>query len=265
MRWRGLRRFAPWAGLLSHPQHWPPRQRSAMKRVATESVATEERQRRHHRRAAAPKKQKKVEYPVARQLRWSAAQAQALLDAEQRRVTRSKARCAVDRCSTLAQDSGVVDTLSGRKRLASFEAAFRHLFEHSDPPVRLGDLQEKLIKEVTVALLPQFFKKDLVENIKWLRKKYVIDVLSETVSAVCPRRQGKTEGCAIIAAVLAVSQPRGNSVMFNLTGTQAKDYLQSVQRYLDVRALAAGPGAAAPEGGRGRERRERRYGPRQRN
>jgi hypothetical protein len=124
-------------------------------------------------------------------------------------------------------------TSSGRMRLESFENALRYLFEHSG--VRLGYMQKRLVDVITIALLIKFFENDLVDNLKFLRKKYLIEELNDTVAIIFPRRSGKTEGSAIIIAAIVVSQPKGNCIMYNLTATQAKEFLQSVIKHLMVR------------------------------
>jgi hypothetical protein len=121
---------------------------------------------------------------------------------------------------------------SGRMRLESFENALRYLFEHSG--VRLGYMQKRLVDVITIALLIKFIENDLVDNLKFLRKKYKIDELNDTVAIIFPRRSGKTEGSAILIAAIVVSQPKGNCIMYNLTATQAKEFLQSVIKHLMV-------------------------------
>lgn len=124
------------------------------------------------------------------------------------------------------------NTSSGRMRLESFEKALRYLFEHSN--VRLGYLQKRLLDIITIALLMKFFENDLIDNLKFLRKKYIIDELNNTVAIILPRRSGKTEGSALIIAAIVVSQPKGNCIMYNLTATQSKEFLQSVIKHLMV-------------------------------
>lgn len=121
---------------------------------------------------------------------------------------------------------------SGRRRLESLEGAFRYLFANSN--TRLGYMQKKLIDVVTIALLSKIFGADLVGNLRYIHKKYLIDELNDTVAILFPRRSGKTEGSAIMIAVVAVSQPNGNCIMYNLTATQAKEFLKAVRRYLNV-------------------------------
>lgn len=129
------------------------------------------------------------------------------------------------------QEAGKLHRNEGRERLERFERALRVLYDNG---VRLGDQQRELVNEVTTALLPKFFGDDLVANLIYLRKKFGLTDISDTKSMIFPRRSGKTEGCAIIIAALAVSQPRGNCIMYNLTATQAKEFLQSVYKHLKV-------------------------------
>ena len=85
-----------------------------------------------------------------------------------------------------------------------------------------------------IAMLAKMFGDDLVGNLRYLKKKFPIDVLSDTVAILFPRRSGKTEGMAIMIAVVAVSQPNGNCIMYNLTSTQAREFLQSTIKHLEV-------------------------------
>lgn len=115
---------------------------------------------------------------------------------------------------------------SGRLRLQSLEGAFRYLFEHSD--VKLGYMQQRLIEQTTVAYLKNMFALDLVSNLKFLCRKFLITELFDTLAVLFPRRSGKTVGCAIMIAVIAVSQPNGNCVMYNLTAAQAEEFITEV-------------------------------------
>lgn len=121
---------------------------------------------------------------------------------------------------------------SGRMRLESFEKAMRFYFEHST--MKLGYMQKKLIDVFTIASLRKFFKNDLVANLRYLGKKYLIDALNDAVAILYPRRSGKTEGSAFYIAVTTVSQPDWNSIMFNLTNRQAKEFLQTTIKHLEV-------------------------------
>lgn len=75
---------------------------------------------------------------------------------------------------------------SGRLRLESLENAFRYLFEHSE--LKLGFMQERLIREITIAYLKNMFKDDLVSNLKFLREKFNITEMFDTISCLFPRR-----------------------------------------------------------------------------
>lgn len=121
---------------------------------------------------------------------------------------------------------------SGRMRLESFERAMRYYFEHCD--MKLGYMQKRLIDVFIVAALRKFFEKDLVSNLKFLSQKYLIDELNDAVAILFPRRSGKTEGSAWFIAVTMVSQPRWNAIMYNLTSRQAKGFLQTVKKHLEV-------------------------------
>lgn len=121
-------------------------------------------------------------------------------------------------------------TTSGRLLLENFDKATRYLFSVSG--LVLGDLQERMFREIRVAMLRKMFKDDLVANLKYLRRHFRIDQLNDTVGIRLPRRSGKTECMAILVAIILVSQPAGNCNMYNLAGTQAKEFLQSVLKQL---------------------------------
>lgn len=112
---------------------------------------------------------------------------------------------------------------SGRKRLEALEGAFRYLFENSS--LKLGYLQKRLIDVIIVAFMRKMFGDDLVPNLAYITKKYAIDELNDTVAILFPRRSGKTVASAIMIAVICVSQPHGNSIMYNLTALQAEEFL----------------------------------------
>lgn len=170
-------------------------------------------------------------------LRWAGALGHRLVARSERRAAAKHKKARVYRCYEYADLPSMAQyKSSGRRRLDSFERAFRYLFEHSE--TRLAAMQKKLVDEVTVALLLKFFGDDLVGNLRYLRKKYPIDKLNDTIGILFPRRSGKTEGMAMLVAVVAVSQPHGNCVLFNLTAIQAKEFLQSVIKYLMVARFA---------------------------
>ena len=121
---------------------------------------------------------------------------------------------------------------SGRMRLESFEKAMRYYFEHSE--MKLGYMQKRLIDILIVTALRKFFTTDLISNLRYLSTKFMIDELPDAVAILFPRRSGKTEGSAWFIAVVAVSQPDWNSIMYNLTSRQARGFLQTVRKHLDV-------------------------------
>lgn len=121
---------------------------------------------------------------------------------------------------------------SGRKKLESLENAFRYFFDNSD--TKLGYMQAKLKEVVIMAFLKNMFGDDLVPNLKYLSKKFDITKFIDTVAIMFPRRSGKTMGCAIIIAALVVSQPDCNCVMYNLTATQAEEFISEVRRHMEV-------------------------------
>jgi hypothetical protein len=166
-------------------------------------------------------------------LRWADALCRKLVDKVDHRLGEKKKRSKIHRIHEYHKlESYKKYTSSGRVRLERFERAFRYLFENSD--TRLGCHQKRLVDVITIALLAKIFGAELVHNLKFLKKKYSIEELNDTVAIIFPRRSGKTEGSAIIIAVIAVSQPKGNCIMYNLTATQAKEFLQSVIKHLNV-------------------------------
>lgn len=110
----------------------------------------------------------------------------------------------------------------GRERLENLERALDYLFTHG---VVLGKIQEKIIHEVIVTFLKNMFVDDLVSNLKFLTEKYLIKELIDTLALLLPRRIGKTVSCAIIIATIAVSQPFGNVVIYNLSAAQAEEFI----------------------------------------
>jgi hypothetical protein len=175
---------------------------------------------------------KRLREPVT-QLRWGADLGRRITEGVKRREKRRRENSEVHRCYEYSlRESYRQNAESGRILLDSFDAAFRYVFEHSE--VRLGYMQKRLIDVVTIAMLGKFFKHDLVANLKHLRKRFLIEELNDTVAILFPRRSGKTEGSAIMIAVIAVSQPNGNCIMYNLTAMQAKEFLNSVIKYLTV-------------------------------
>lgn len=121
---------------------------------------------------------------------------------------------------------------NGRRMLESFDRATRYFFSHSS--MVLGEYQEKVFRETRIAFLPKMFKDDLVSNLKFLRKHFNVDQLNNTLGVKLPRRSGKTECMALIIAITLVSQPSGNCNMYNLAGLQAREFLQSVDKYLQT-------------------------------
>lgn len=176
-----------------------------------------------------PTPTKKSKAAAKQQVKWAAGLGERLLRVEERREAARRAKAVMLPTEQFAAQSKSAQR-SGRQLLEDFEAAFRYLFSETD--IRLGHMQKKMVDAITVALLFKFFKNDLVANLKWLRKKFVIKELNDTWAFSYPRRAGKTEAAAMVYAVIAVSQPGGNCVMFNLTQTHAKEFLNSVIKYL---------------------------------
>lgn len=69
---------------------------------------------------------------------------------------------------------------SGRMKLESFERASRFLFEQGG--VKLGHMQKKLYDVVLIAYLRKMFGEDLVGNLDYLSKKFLIDELNDAVA-----------------------------------------------------------------------------------
>jgi hypothetical protein len=74
---------------------------------------------------------------------------------------------------------------SGRMRLESFERAMRYYFAHSK--MKLGYMQKRLVDVYTIAALRKFFQADLVSNLKFLSRKYLIEELNDAVAILFPR------------------------------------------------------------------------------
>lgn len=176
------------------------------------------------------------EAPVAQprqQLRWAEAAGTQALERARRRDAAKRARVRVKPAwAYLDEEERAAEARSGRALMDAYDGAFRYFFEHSE--MRLGYMQEKAKNVITVALLGKFFKHDLVANLRALRKKYVIKQLNDTVAISFPRRSGKTELAALLCAVLVVSQPKANCVMYTLMATHAKEFINSVIVYLKV-------------------------------
>jgi hypothetical protein len=124
-------------------------------------------------------------------------------------------------------------TNSGRMQLESFERAKRRYFELR-PDFRLGYMQKRLEEVITVAFLRRMFQNDLIANLTFLSRKFLIDELNDAVAILYPRRSGKTEASAWLIALICVSQPNGNCIMYNLTHKQAKEFLQAAVKHLNV-------------------------------
>ncbi len=78
-------------------------------------------------------------------------------------------------------------TQSGLIKLQSLERALRYLLDNSE--LKLGKMQEELIKQMMIAYLKKMFGDDLVANMKYLRKKFQIKELFDTLGCFVPRRR----------------------------------------------------------------------------
>jgi hypothetical protein len=112
---------------------------------------------------------------------------------------------------------------AGRALLESFEGALKYFFEHSG--VELGDIQEPMLETMRAAYLPVMFKYDVLENLQFLMDRFLVARLNPSAGLICPRRSGKTVVMAIMTAVIAVSQPEGNVIIYNLTAMQAEEFI----------------------------------------
>lgn len=164
-------------------------------------------------------------------LRWAAQLGRQLVEREEARRVEARKKARVYRKHEYALlDSYKEYTASGRRRLDSLEGAMRYLQEECG--VELGVMQEALVNVTVIALLQKLFGDELVANLRYIHRRYKIKKLNNTINCTFPRRSGKTEGAAIMIACIVVSQPHGNCIMYNLTGTQAKEFLQTVLKYM---------------------------------
>jgi hypothetical protein len=123
-----------------------------------------------------------------------------------------------------AQQSRLAENqYAGRALLESFEGALKYFFEHSG--VELGDIQEPMLETIRTAYLPVMFKYDMLENLQFLMQRFLVARLNPSAGLICPRRSGKTVVMAILTAVIAVSQPEGNVIIYNLTAMQAEEFI----------------------------------------
>lgn len=166
-------------------------------------------------------------------LLWMSAKGREIVEKHETRVSEKRKKAKVYRKYQYSKLDSYKDHMSsGRRMLESFDRATRYFFSHST--MVLGEFQEKVFKATRIAFLPKMFKDDLVSNLKFLRKHFNVDQLNNTIGVKLPRRSGKTECMALIIAIALVSQPSGNCNMYNLAGLQAREFLQSVDKYLKV-------------------------------
>lgn len=164
-------------------------------------------------------------------LRWASAMGRQLVEREEELQRQSRKKAKVYAKWEYDQlDSYKQYTESGRRRLESLEGALSFLTNKCG--VLLGSIQSDMVYVIKIALLQKIFGEELVANLTYLYEKYKITELNNTVNGTFPRRSGKTECAAMLIACIVVSQPNGNCIMYNLTGTQAKEFLQTVIKYL---------------------------------
>ena len=121
---------------------------------------------------------------------------------------------------------------AGMERLDAFDHAVR--FMTTETKFKLGYMQEKLLNSIQSTFLTTMFGADLVSNLGSLMKRMPIEMLYSCMAIVYPRRQGKSVITAFAAAVIAVSQPEGNSICYNIGGRQAKAWLSKVMDFLEA-------------------------------
>jgi len=120
----------------------------------------------------------------------------------------------------------------GRANLASFERAFAFLVEKCG--VRLGFLQQQLFDIGRLILLKRMFGDSIAMELHYLRTKFNIQRLFEQAAVTLPRRSGKSVVQTLLAVVVAVSQPDGNVVNFNLQARQAVSWLAKCLQWLEL-------------------------------
>ncbi len=139
-------------------------------------------------------------------------------------------------------------TSSGRENLASFERALSFLFSKKGG-IKLGYMQKRLVDAVRIAFLRTMFGDDFVPNLDYLKKRYRIKEMYDVLAILFPRRGGKSMASQILAAAIAVSQPKGmwlfiaiynliihigNCTSYNLTGRQSRDWLSGSVKILEI-------------------------------
>jgi hypothetical protein len=104
---------------------------------------------------------------------------------------------------------------AGLQRLERFDRAIAYL--RNEGGVKLGYLQERFLRAIRLVSLPKMLgERQLLANMPLLQRKYGVTSIEDTAAIIYPRRAGKTTVQCLAAAALAVSQPDGNIVCFNL-------------------------------------------------
>lgn len=123
---------------------------------------------------------------------------------------------------------------AGRQRFYDLLDAARYLFAASG--LVPGEHQVKLFRAMVMTVAKRVFGPDLVPNLPWLRETFATTKLFDATAIQYPRRAGKTVMQAFFAAVIFVSQPKGNVICFNLTGRQSRSWLRLFDRFLQCYA-----------------------------
>jgi len=119
---------------------------------------------------------------------------------------------------------------SGRIKLFRFDNAFDYLTRQCG--VQIGHMQEKLFAAIRTTFLPLMFGSDLVNNIKYFKKKFGQKEIFDMFAGLYPRREGKTVITTIAAAIFLVTQPKGNVICYNLSKRQADGWMDQLINYL---------------------------------
>jgi hypothetical protein len=121
---------------------------------------------------------------------------------------------------------------AGRRNIDRFERSLVYLSEECG--VRLGYLQEKLLKAARICLLKRMMGADVIHELDYLKSRFGITVLKDSLAVIFPRRAGKTTIQTIIAACVAVSQPDGNVCCFNIKLRQSVSWLAQTIRWMEL-------------------------------
>jgi hypothetical protein len=123
------------------------------------------------------------ENSFAKSATWSSIGEEAIERLDKREQNLKKKRCyRKHEYSDLDSYKEIVN--SGRIRYKSFEDAMRFYFDNCS--FRLGYMQKKLFEVLIVCVLKKIFQEDLISNLKFLSKKFVIDELNDAAAILFP-------------------------------------------------------------------------------